>query len=50
MTTIGAKSVLFEQEQCSILNKIYEIIGINDNKKEFTLYEIIFVNARSFLL
>lgn len=40
MTTIGAKSVLFEQEQCAILNKIYEIIGINDNKKEFTLYEL----------
>lgn len=40
MTTIGAKSVLFEEEQRAILNKIYEIIGINETKKEFTLYEL----------
>jgi hypothetical protein len=40
MTTLRAKSVMFEEEQRAILNKIYEIIGINETKKEFTLYEL----------
>lgn len=40
MTTLRAKSVMFEEEQRAILNKIYEIVGINETKKEFTLYEL----------